>query len=675
VHVAPNGFKSATRDDAKIAEWLDLFEDEPFNWGMEPECVIDVDPRHGGMESIDALQNEIGPITYGYMVETPSGGYHIYYLRPAGVQIKNNNDGKLLGPGIDVKTAGGYVLIPPSANNGKPYSSVGDPGNVFELPAALVLKLANGSKNNGTLIHPYAESPRHNFVRTLNGVPEGERDNTLYSYACSLQARGYPYGEASVLIHNAATNCLPPYDSAKVDDMIRRVYGKYGDPPSCDGHSQKNGMLLAESELRDAFLERAKGRLVRGLGSFLEYENGYWKRGDILLAERHAQETLEDLGIPVQVRSVEKMVRLAKPYMGVSDTIWDREPYKLVLGNGTFDLESGELEPHNPENYITAAVPYDYDPDATGPTWDEYTLYLTNVLGEETVEFIREYFAYCLTADSSHELMVFLTGDPGSGKSTLLAGAETMLGEDLHTSLSLKKIQERFGRSKIVGKRLIVSPELPSMALLETEMIDALISGEAIDIEEKNKPSYDYAPVAKVIQACNDMPVVPNPRQGLNRRVVVVSFPPLIGKPRKELKETIRREGPYILNWALEGWPRLRERGCFEIPKAIRRDTETWKHENNTVAVFLEECLEDGAYRIKPSELQKLYMAWCKENNLKALGRKNYQRNVREVDFYRIKMGATNGINYLKGVDLTDEGEVISKTGYDRDIVDKEIMR
>lgn len=69
--------------------------------------VIDVDPRNGGLESFQKLKQE-NKIPDTLRVETPSGGFHLYYELPDGLKIKTSH-GKL-GKGIDVQAEGAYVL-------------------------------------------------------------------------------------------------------------------------------------------------------------------------------------------------------------------------------------------------------------------------------------------------------------------------------------------------------------------------------------------------------------------------------------------------------------------------------------------------------------------------------------------------------------------------------------
>ncbi|AEB44209.1 bifunctional DNA primase/polymerase [Micromonospora maris AB-18-032] len=78
--------------------------------------VVDVDPAHGGRDSMNALIADglLPPTAY---VVTGSGGLHLYYRHPGQpVPCSQGKPGQGLGPGIDVKADGGYVVLPPSVH-------------------------------------------------------------------------------------------------------------------------------------------------------------------------------------------------------------------------------------------------------------------------------------------------------------------------------------------------------------------------------------------------------------------------------------------------------------------------------------------------------------------------------------------------------------------------------
>ena len=77
--------------------------------------VVDVDPAHGGRDSLQALIEQHGRFVDGTRaIRTGGGGWHFYFEHP-GTFVRNDT-GRRLGPGIDVRGDGGYVLAPPSVH-------------------------------------------------------------------------------------------------------------------------------------------------------------------------------------------------------------------------------------------------------------------------------------------------------------------------------------------------------------------------------------------------------------------------------------------------------------------------------------------------------------------------------------------------------------------------------
>jgi hypothetical protein len=99
--------------------------------------VIDVDFRHGGRAGLDQVEAEHGELPWSAMVETPSGGWHLYLQHPGG---RISNSASLLAPGVDVRGDGGLALLPPSRRpDGSAYRwHVGGPSSLEPMPPSLV---------------------------------------------------------------------------------------------------------------------------------------------------------------------------------------------------------------------------------------------------------------------------------------------------------------------------------------------------------------------------------------------------------------------------------------------------------------------------------------------------------------------------------------------------------
>lgn len=111
---------AATNDQKQIEEWALKF----------PRCmwaaatgkasgfwVLDLDRGHGDVDGVEVFKaycaehGQAFPKTL--MQRTPSGGIHLFFKAPAGVEIITKAG---ILPGVDVRGDGGYVIIAPSVN-------------------------------------------------------------------------------------------------------------------------------------------------------------------------------------------------------------------------------------------------------------------------------------------------------------------------------------------------------------------------------------------------------------------------------------------------------------------------------------------------------------------------------------------------------------------------------
>jgi hypothetical protein len=114
-----NGFWDATTDSRRIGAWWARWPGA--NIGVPTGersglVVLDVDPRDGGPESLAGLERATGPLPETAKARTGGGGMHVFFRYPAG-EVVRNSTGRL-GPGLDVRGEGGYVVVPPSRTRG-----------------------------------------------------------------------------------------------------------------------------------------------------------------------------------------------------------------------------------------------------------------------------------------------------------------------------------------------------------------------------------------------------------------------------------------------------------------------------------------------------------------------------------------------------------------------------
>lgn len=281
----------------------------------------------------------------------------------------------------------------------------------------------------------------------------------------------------------------------------------------------------------------------------------------------------------------------------------------LNLANGTLDLNTLKLRPHDESDRLTYCLPYAYDLKATAPNWNV----VVTRIEPETADFLQEYAGYALTPDTRYELAVWFYGQPGRGASTFLTGWQAMLGAKA-TLLGLADIERnRFALSTLPGKTLAIATEQPADFITTTNIINALISGDSVTVDRKFKDAIDITPRVKLAWAMNELPRVKGANDGIFRRVKVVTFPPIPEHERRpELKEAVKTEAAGILNWALEGLRRLRARGRFVIPAAVEEASRRFAENNDIPAAFVaDQCYTGPEYKAQSQRLYDAYRNWC----------------------------------------------------------------
>jgi P4 family phage/plasmid primase-like protien len=428
-------------------------------------------------------------------------------------------------------------------------------------------------------------------------------------------------------------------------------------PINLNGSSRKTSSKQpppTHDELRDRWIG-GNPHHAHGLGEWRRYEDGIWPTVSETSVKAEIANVIESAkpeGIKPTASILSSVTELTRIKIFVPDERWDADSDILVCKNGALRISTGELAKHQPGHYATSAVPYKYDPGARPAIWNYF---LRNTV-PAAANFLQEFAGYALTTEMTHELAVWLFGPPGSGKSTFIAGLAAMLGHRAGI-LGLADLERsRFTLADLPGKTLVVASEQPSSYLASTNTLNAIISGEPIQVERKYRDPFTVIPRAKVCWAMNELPRVADANSGLFRRVKVVEFPQLAEDERDpEIKHAIEQEGAGILNWALEGLWRLKERGHFEVPAGVEDATKQFRENNDVPALFIEDrCIQGADLKVQASQLYTEYKEWCLENGHRPMSSTRLADDWARLGFEKT---ASNGRRFYRGVKLRLVGE------------------
>ncbi|WP_182976980.1 bifunctional DNA primase/polymerase [Arthrobacter cheniae] len=208
-----NGVNGATTDPQTVRAWWTQWPDA--NIGLACGQVsgffaVDVDAKSGGFESIGAF----GQLPETLSVITGGGGKHLLFKYPAdGVRL-GNKVGWLRG--VDVRSDGGYVVAAPSLHSsGARYSWQNEEVEIIEPPLGLIESIRGSSTRKD-----YSTDLKDS-LSILEGIPEGERDDVLFRWACRLRRQHSTDADkgrrvVTLLVLEAANNSGFPENQARI---------------------------------------------------------------------------------------------------------------------------------------------------------------------------------------------------------------------------------------------------------------------------------------------------------------------------------------------------------------------------------------------------------------------------------------------------------------------------
>jgi hypothetical protein len=213
---APNGVLNASTDPKKIRWWWECAPDA--NVAIACRCVLDVDPRHGGDVTLDELERRHGPLPVTWTAKSGGGGWH-YFFEP---ETEVRNSVEQIGPGLDIRGSGGYVVAAPSRHvSGNCYEWVTGqaPG---EVPLAMMPAWLLPERQSKPAVP--ASSWR---ALVCNGVTEGARNQSIAKLAGHFLRRYIdPHVTLEMLTVWNMARCQPPLSEAEVQDIVNSIAGR-----------------------------------------------------------------------------------------------------------------------------------------------------------------------------------------------------------------------------------------------------------------------------------------------------------------------------------------------------------------------------------------------------------------------------------------------------------------
>ncbi|WP_207688598.1 phage/plasmid primase, P4 family [Desulfonema limicola] len=356
---------------------------------------------------------------------------------------------------------------------------------------------------------------------------------------------------------------------------------------------------------------------------------------------------------------IKSMISLAKSEAGipVSQDDLDKNQFLLNCLNGTIDLKTGELLPHNREHLITKLVPVEYNPKALCPTWDSFMNRIMDN-NQNLISFLQRAVGYSLTGDTGEQCMFIFWGTGANGKSTFLQTIGKMLDDysmNTPTQTLLVKRQGAMSNdvAKLKGARFVTASEAETDQKLAEGLIKQMTGSDTISARFLFQEWFDFNPTHKIFLGTNHKPVINGTDNAIWRRIRLVNFDVTIPESErdKRLLSKLQEELSGILAWAVRGCLDWYKNGLGE-PEEVKEATDDYREEMDILAQFLKDrCKEkDGAKELS-KDIWEQYQEWCEDNGESMITRKSFSMKMKEKGFKTCRIGSSGGRGWI-GIEL-----------------------
>jgi len=658
-----HGYLDASIDPKIVKGWHSRWP--AANWaiatGAANLAVIDLDTHQAnGFDSWEMVRTEHPDSIETVQVKTGGNGLHIYFAVPPSHVIRSRTE---VWPGIDCKSAGGYVLAPPSITQ-KSYEWEFSPNDVkLQMIPDWLLAVLDG--------HPKKERVVTSSKKLPQSIPEGTRNDRLFRLACSFRRKDLTEAEIEAAVSAVNQRCDPPLPEEEVKAIVAST-AKYtsGMPDTTD----------VANAYRFENLYRGQVRFCKGLDTWLIWDGKRWckddtyqvielalKVADVIRDEAEAatdpsarQLLAKGWVAAKDVWNIESFLRLARSLLAIRPEELDKATGYLNVVNGILNMATGELTPHDPSRYITKLLPVEYHWTDECPNWDAFLA--ERVPKQENREYLQRIIGYALSGRSDGKRVPFIFGSPDTGKSTFLETIKQVAGDYCQkTSIELI-LASRYGGSgegptpllrQLFGARMVIASEIPKGRTVNDGIFKDLSGGDSFIARGLHEAPVTDRPTHCLVLYGNEKPKFKDLSGATANRIAIVGFNVIIPpEARKDMLDVIAifmEERSGILNWIVQGYMNYLEDGLRDTVDvaAARREYET---EQDVIQRFLgERCEFHDDHTILKVDLYNNYKDWCKESNENPESRAAFTREI-------VKKGyelCGHGRNQFRGLKLS----------------------
>jgi putative DNA primase/helicase len=503
-------------------------------------------------------------------------------------------------------------------------------------------------------------------------IAKGTQYDSLFSLAGSNRARGCEFAEILALLRETNKRLEEPAPESHLRRIAENVC-RFAPGTKYTGHRTGVADLIPfhhndhGNACRLAAMYGDELRYCHAMKRWFVWDGMRWAVDDTGRSRHMAKQTMLEYfrqASEKQDKAAESFARVSLNSKGVTAALtmaesdlyfrpedMDQDPWLLNFMNGTVDLRTGVLKPHDQNDYITKLIHHAYKPEAQCPRW---LAFLNEIMAgsAELVSYLQRAFGYSLTGTTSEKAVFVPFGPSNSGKSTTLTTFRTLISE--YSSLLMvdtlmtrrESNNSQADLADLRGARFVQTSESEEGQRLAQGKLKVITTGMGgIKAVRKYENPFEFAETHKLWLDTNFKPTIGNgDDQATFNRLHPIPFAVAIPNERidRDLPEKLLAEAEGILAWAVAG-ARLWHRHGLQKPGAVQSARNEWQAESDQVRSFLDDCCttrED--YYTKAKTIYEAYKKWAEDGGEKVITATMFGRKLTEKGFPKTRRGSGN---------------------------------
>lgn len=415
---------------------------------------------------------------------------------------------------------------------------------------------------------------------------------------------------------------------------------------------------------------------VHGVG-WMAWEDTRWvedigqaKRAVLRLLREGWKKAFKDKEMEQDVRRCESaagisgVLDIASALEAFSVTVadLDADAYLVNVVNGTLDLRTMSLRPHDPYDRLTKVCRAAYRPGVDSLAWHRF---LSTVLPDEEVRgFMQRLAGVALLGMVVEHVFPIATGTGANGKSTAVNAILWALGDyghvaepDLFMVAKANPNAATPAKFALRGVRLVVVSETERDQRLAEALMKTLTGGDAITARPLYGKPVTFDPSHTPLMVTNHLPKVAGDDPATWRRLRVVPFDVVVPESERDPKlgQRLQLDADAVLAWAIEGYRQYEQMG-LAAPDAVKVATEHYQRDSDAVARFIEsECLVGALHTVPVADLWERWQRWRSEEGADELSKKTFGDALDSRGFATSK--GAKGIRIRRGITLQGDDQ------------------